>query len=88
MHIVARGRRCDIICRMTKLLEEAIEELRTLPADEQDQAAQALMAFARERHDYSFDDNQIAGIHHAMGQADRGEFVSDAAIREIFGRAL
>ena len=34
---------------MTKLLEEAVEELRALPEDEQDQAAQALLAFARER---------------------------------------
>ena len=73
---------------MTKLLEEAVEELRTLPEDEQDRAAQALLAFARERADYSFDDEQIAGIHHAMEQADRGEFASDAAMREIFGRTL
>jgi hypothetical protein len=73
---------------MTKLLEEAIEELRSLPAREQDQAAKALLAFARERNDYSFDDEQIAGIHHAMGQAHRGDFASDAAVREIFGRSL
>jgi hypothetical protein len=73
---------------MTKLLEEAIEELRTLPENEQDQAAQALMAFARERHDYRFDDEQLAGIHHAMDQADRGEFASDTAKRNIFGRTL
>jgi hypothetical protein len=73
---------------MTKLLEEAVEELRTLPEDEQDRAAQALLAFARERHDYNFDDEQIAGIHHAMQQADRGEFASDAVVRGIFGRSL
>lgn len=73
---------------MTKLLEAAIEEVRTLPENEQDQAAQALIAFARERHDYSFDDEQIAGIHHAMDQADRGQFAGDAAMRDIFGRTL
>jgi hypothetical protein len=72
---------------MTKLLEEAVEEVRTLPEDEQDRAAQALIAFARERADFRFDAEQIAGIHHAMGQADRGEFASDAAVREIFGRS-
>ena len=66
---------------MTKLLEEAVEELRTLPEDEQDRAAQALLAFARERHDYSFTSDQVDGIHHAMQQADRGEFASDAAMR-------
>jgi hypothetical protein len=54
---------------MTKLLEEAFEELRTLPEDEQDRAAQALLAFARERHEYSFDDEQIVGIHHGRRTA-------------------
>ena len=73
---------------MTKLLEEAVEELRALPEDEQDRAAQALIAFARERADYTFDEKQIAGIHHAMEQADRGEFASDAVVRGIFGRSL
>jgi hypothetical protein len=34
---------------MTSLLEEAVEEMRALPEDEQDQAARALLAFARER---------------------------------------
>lgn len=66
---------------MTKLLEAAIEEVRTLPENEQNQAAQALMAFARERHDYSFEDEQIAGIIHAIAQADRGQFAGDAAVR-------
>jgi len=73
---------------MTKLLEEAVEELRALPEDEQDRAAQALIAFARERADYTFNDEQIAGIHHAMGQADRGEYASDAVVRGIFGHSL
>jgi hypothetical protein len=36
---------------MTKLLEEAVEELRSLPEDEQDRAAEALLAFAWERAD-------------------------------------
>jgi hypothetical protein len=46
--------------------------------------SEALIAFARERHEYQLDDTQIAGIHHAMAQADRGEFASDASIRDIF----
>jgi hypothetical protein len=73
---------------MTKLLEEAVEELRTLPEDEQNRAAQALLAFTRERAEYTLDDDQVAGIQHAMQQADRGEFASDAAVRGIFGRSL
>ena len=73
---------------MTKLLEEAVEELRSLPEDEQDRAARALLDFTRERHDYTFNAEHIAGIHHAMEQADRGEFVRDGKVREIFGRSL
>jgi len=73
---------------MTKLLEEAVEELKTLPEDEQDRAARALLDFTRERHDYSFDTDQIAGIHHAIGQADRGEFASNAEVRGILGSGL
>ena len=73
---------------MTKLLEEAVEELRTLPEDAQDCAARALLDFTREQHDYNFDTDQIAGIHHAMEQADRGEFTRDGKVREIFGRSL
>jgi hypothetical protein len=34
---------------MTQLLEEAVDAVRTLPEDEQDRAAEALIAFARER---------------------------------------
>ena len=76
-----------ILYSMMQLLEAAVEELRALPEDEQNRAAQALIAFARDRHEYSFDDEQIAGIHHAMQQADRGEFASDTVVRGIFGRS-
>jgi hypothetical protein len=46
-----------------------------------------LSQLLRERHDYSFDKEQIAGIHHAVGQADRGEFAGNASITESFGRS-
>ena len=38
---------------MTKLLEEAVAQLATLPEDEQDRAAEVLLAFTRERTDYA-----------------------------------
>jgi hypothetical protein len=70
---------------MTEMLEEALDAVRALPEDEQDRAAHALLAFARERHEYQFDDEQVAGIHHAMRQAERGEFASEVAVGEIRG---
>ena len=47
------GRRLihDSQMNMTKLLEEAVEELRSLPEDEQDRAVEALFAFAWGRGD-------------------------------------
>jgi hypothetical protein len=38
---------------MTKLLEEAMAQLQTLPEDEQDRAAEVLLAFAHDRRDYT-----------------------------------
>ena len=78
----------DIIRFMTKLLQEAVAEVSTLPEDEQNRAAQVLLAFARDRSTYTLDLEQIEDIKHATGQADRGEFASDVRVRKIFGRAL
>jgi hypothetical protein len=63
-------------------------ELRTLPEDEQDRAAAALLAFTRDRQDYTLTVEQIAGIQHAVGQADRGEFTSEKRLGKIFGRSV
>jgi len=49
---------------MTKLLEEAVALLGTLPEDEQDRAAHVLLAFTRERSEYTLDAEQLAGIDH------------------------
>jgi hypothetical protein len=73
---------------MTNLLEEAVTQLRTLPEDEQDRAAEVPLAFALDRRDYTLDVEQIEGIRHAMAQADDGQFASDKRLRNIFGRTL
>ena len=63
---------------MTKLLDEAIEKLRSLSEREQDAAAQAMLTFAeRNRPRFQPTDEQIAGIEEGLAQADRGEFISD-----------
>ena len=73
---------------MTKLLEEAVAQVLTLPVEEQERAAEVLLALARDRRSYTLTPEQIDGIHHAMGQADRGEFASKQRLRAIFGRDL
>ena len=62
--------------------------MRTLPADEQNRAAEVLMVFARDRRGYALTVEQIEGIKHAVGQADRGEYASEKRVQKIFGRAL
>ena len=54
-------------------------------------AADALFMVIEHANDdahYGLNDEQIAGVHHAMGQADRGEFATEAELKEIFGRSL
>ena len=76
---------------MTKLLEQAIAEVLELPEETQNMAADALYMVIDHANDdahYRLTEEQIAGVHHAMGQADRGEFATDAELKEIFGRSL
>lgn len=73
---------------MTMRLDQAVALLKTLPDDEQERAANVLMAFAEDRSTYTLDDDQLAGIDHAMMQADHGAFASDAEIINMFGKRL
>ena len=76
---------------MTRLLEQAIAQVLELPEETQNLAADALLMvvdYVNDDAHYRLTDEQVAGVHHAMGQADRGEFATDAELKEIFGRAL
>ena len=49
---------------MTKLLEQAIKELRNLPEDQHDAAADALFAYiARDERQYRLRPEQVAEVH-------------------------
>lgn len=76
---------------MTKLLEQAIAEILELPEETQNMAADALyMVIDRvnEEGHYRLTEEQVARLCHAVVQADRGEFVGDKELKEIFGRSL
>lgn len=73
---------------MSTLIDEAIALIKALPEEDQERAANALMAFADERTSYTLSDEQIAGIDHAIAQAARGEFASDAEVSRILGETL
>jgi hypothetical protein len=58
---------------MTKLLEQAINELRNLPEDEQDAAADVLFAYiARDERQYRLRPDQVAEVHRIRGALRHG----------------
>jgi predicted transcriptional regulator len=72
---------------MTKLLEDAIKIVRELPEDDQDEAAEMLMAIAaRTGAPVALDDQTRRAIRAGREQARRGEFVSDADMAAFFAR--
>ena len=75
---------------MSSRLDEAVAHIKTLPEDDQERAASALLAFADERSsfDYTFTDEQFAGIEHAMSQVANGELASDDEVAKVLGQPL
>jgi hypothetical protein len=72
---------------MTKLLEQAIARVQSLPEAEQDEAAEVLLSLvSRPREPVPLDDETRAAIREGSEQARRGEFVSDAEMAEFFKR--
>jgi predicted transcriptional regulator len=68
---------------MTKLLEQAIERIRELPAKDQDALANALLSITGdETAVVQLDDETSAAIAEGLAQAERGEFVSDKLVAE------
>jgi hypothetical protein len=72
---------------MTKLFEQAIEKVRALPDDEQDEAAEMLLSILSRRFEpVRLDGETQAAIQEGLEQADRGEFVTDEEMAEFFKR--
>ncbi|MGE3987307.1 hypothetical protein [Pseudorhodoplanes sp.] len=72
---------------MTKLLEQAFERARALPADEQDALAAVLLSMTEGGVGIvPLDDEARAAIREGLEQARRGEFVPAAEIESIWKR--
>jgi hypothetical protein len=66
---------------MTRLLEQAIAKIRTLPADEQDALAVAMLSLSEgDASAYPIDDATRAAILEGLAEAERGEYVPDEAV--------
>ena len=77
---------------MTKLLDEAIAEIRKLPDAEQDRAAALLLALAHEQDDdaasYRLTPEQVAQVESTLRAVEAGtmEFVSEEEMAAVWAR--
>jgi len=72
---------------MTKLLEQAIEAVRRLPADFQDDIARAILNLAgKELEAEPVDPAHLAAILEGLTQAKRREFATDDEVEAAFRR--
>ena len=73
---------------MSALLDQAIAKVRELPEDEQDLAAQALLAFAElaKQGVYKLSPEEREAIKESRTQVRRGELATDAEVQAAYAR--
>jgi hypothetical protein len=72
---------------MTKLLEKALEAVRRLPADSQDEIALAMLTLSgNDGEPEEIDAAHLPAILEGLAQAKRRAFASDAEIEAAFRR--
>ncbi len=72
---------------MTKLLEKALEAVRQLPADAQDEIAQTILQLVgAEDEPEPIDSAHLPAVLEGLAQAKRGEFATDAEVEAAFRR--
>lgn len=72
---------------MTKLLERALDAVRRLPADSQDEIARAMLELAGEGgQPEEIDPAHLRDVLESLAQARRREFASDTEVEAAFRR--
>jgi DNA-binding TFAR19-related protein (PDSD5 family) len=72
---------------MTKLLEQALEAVRRLPPDAQDEIARAMLSLAGdEREPEPIDPAHLSDVLESLAEARRREFATDAEVEAAFRR--
>jgi hypothetical protein len=70
---------------MTKLLDQALEAVRQLPAESQDEIARLLLHLAQgDDEPEEIDPAHLPAVLEGLAQAERGEFVTDAELEAAF----
>jgi predicted transcriptional regulator len=72
---------------MTKLLEQALEAVRRLPPESQDEIARTILRLAAgEAEAEPIDPAHLPAVLEGLAQAKRGEFATDAEVEAAFRR--
>jgi hypothetical protein len=72
---------------MTKLLEQALETVRGLPAEMQDDLARMLLQLAGKDQPLLYlSAEEESSFDESLAQADRGEFATDEQVRAIWAK--
>jgi hypothetical protein len=72
---------------MTKLLEQAVEAVRVLPAQAQDDIARVILRLAgQEEPQVILSAEERAAIDRSKAAAARGEFASDEQVRAVWAK--
>jgi len=72
---------------MTRLLEQAVEAVRALPEDVQDDLARMLLQLAGvEQPPYELTPEEAADIDASLAEAERGEFATDEEVRAMWAK--
>jgi hypothetical protein len=72
---------------MTKLLEQALEAVRRLPPDVQDEIARAMLTLAGDEGEpEAIDPAHLSDVLESLAEARRREFATDAEVEAAFRR--
>jgi len=72
--------------RMTRLLDRALEAVRSLPPDAQDDIARIVLQLAGSEEVVSLSPEEQAAIDSSKAAAARGEFATDDQVRSVWSK--
>lgn len=85
--LLSQSRSNSYLRRMTKLLEQAIEAVRRLPSDSQDEIARAILHLAGSKLEAEpVDPAHLPAVLEGLAQAKRREFATDDEVEAAFRR--
>ena len=72
---------------MTRLFEQAVETVRSLPPEMQDDLARMLLQLAgKDQPVFQLSAEEASSLDQSLAQADRGEFATDKQVRAIWAK--